>query len=84
MNGWVVLTGTKGFAGVTVIELRVAPVFGFSTTRPAVPLTVPDCAVMVADPVVTPLAIPAAIEATLASEELHCTVLVRSLLLPSE
>jgi hypothetical protein len=80
----VVLTGTEGFAGATVIEVRVAPALGFSTLRVAVPLTVPDWAVIVADPIARPLAIPVAIEATLASEDPHCTVLVRSLLLPSE
>jgi hypothetical protein len=47
-------------------------------------LTVPDTAVIVTEPLARPLAIPPATDATVPSEVLHCTEVVRSLLLPSE
>jgi hypothetical protein len=66
------------------MDCNVAPGFGFSTFRPAVALTVPDTALIVTEPFAMPLAMPPTTDATVLSEVLHCTELVKSLLLPSE
>lgn len=63
VNCLVVPTGMLELAGVTAIEVTVAPV----TVSAAVPLTEPDVAVIVAVPVPTAVASPA--ELTAATEE---------------
>ena len=70
-------------AGEITIEVRFAA--ALLTVRLAVDFKVPDCAVMVTVPEADPVAMP--VEATLAivaSDELHCTVLVTSFEVPSD
>jgi len=55
-----------------------------STTKPAVPLIEPCCAVMVEVPADSPVACPPlVIVATFVAEELHCTAFVMARVLPS-
>ena len=83
VNCWVVLTGIEEARGDRVIDVRLAA--ALVTVRIAVPLILPDCAVTVTTPTATPLAAPALLtDAKFVSDELHCTELVMSLLLPSE
>jgi len=63
VNCLVVLTGMLELAGVTVMEVTVAPV----TVSAAVPLTEPEVALTVAVPVPTPVARPE--ELMVATEE---------------
>jgi len=66
-------------AGVTAMETRESV-----TVRVAVPLTVPEVAVMLVDPTAMAVAKPpVAIVATLEFDELQVTELLKSLLLPS-
>jgi hypothetical protein len=81
VNCWLVLIVMEDATGNIAIETRfVAAAF---TLRVAVACTVPDCAVMVtvpgADPVAAP---PEAMLAIFESEELHCTELVTSFVVP--
>jgi hypothetical protein len=70
-------------AGETVIELKLAAATVIFML--AKPWTVPDFAVMVTDPLATPVAIPLALMVAIAvSDELQTTVPLTSLLLPSE
>ena len=70
-------------AGDSAIETKFAA--ALETLRLADPCTLLDTAVMVALPRLEPVARPAAVTlATVASEELHCAVLVTSCVLPSE
>lgn len=83
MNCRLVLTAIEGAAGEITIEVKF-PAAAF-TVNVAVAFTVPDWAVMVADPDAAEVAIPPALMlATLVSEEAHCTELVTSLVVPSE
>lgn len=69
-NCFVVPTAILEFAGVTLIETRVAAV----TVSEAVPLTDPEAAVIVVVPVATPAATPAGLMvATELNEELQVT-----------
>jgi hypothetical protein len=66
-------------------EMSMAVSFAAVTVRLADPLTVPDVAVMEADPEATPVARPVtSTEAMLLALELQTTLLVRSVELPSE
>jgi len=77
VNCWLVPNAIEGVAGVTAIETSAAAV----TARVVLPLIAAEVAVMVVDPtpalVAKPL-LPAAllIVATVAADELHCTVVV--------
>ena len=78
-----VLTGIELAAGVTTMDIKfaAAPV----TLSVAVPVIVPDCAVMVTTPATRALASPVLlIEATLASEVDQVKEVVKAWLLPSE
>ena len=80
MNCWVRPATTVGVAGVTAIETSVGPV----TVRVAVPLTEPEVAVMVVEPMETPIAKPALeILATPGLELVQVTELVRSAVVES-
>ena len=71
----------EGEAGVTAIETRVAAV----TVMVVDPVTLPELALMVVVP--TPMALarpPGEIVATVPTEELQLTVVVRFCVLPSE
>lgn len=79
VNCWFVAGAIETVAGVTAMETRE-----MVTIRVALLLTLPDVAVMVVEPTALPVASPLlAIVATLVSDELHVTELVKSLLLPS-
>lgn len=83
MNCWAVWTGRDEAAGAITIELKftAAPL----TVRAAVDFKLPDTAVMVTVPGADPVAIPAEVTlAILESDELHWTVPVTSLLVPSD
>ena len=68
-------------SGEISTEVRMAEV----TLSVADPLAVPDVAVIVAEPVPTPVAKPVGLTvATFAAFELHVTLLVISVVLPSE
>src|SRR2546427_6128108 len=70
----------RGLAGLIVIETRCT----FATVRPVDPLTVPNVAVIVAEPRATLVASPRLlIVATVAWDELHRTEAVRSCVLVS-
>jgi len=72
--------GTDGFAGVTAIDTRVAGV----TVSVVLPLTPPELAWMVVEPVPAAVAKPAVlIVATVTEEELQVAVLVRFCVVPS-
>jgi hypothetical protein len=78
-----VLTATEDAAGDIAIEARLLA--AELTLSVAVACSVPDCAVMVTVPAADPDAVPpAAMLAMFESEELHCTELVISFVLPSE
>jgi hypothetical protein len=78
MNCCVVPGAMAGFAGVTAIELRTT-----FTVRLSVPVMPPTFALMMQEPVVFAVTIPpAATVATLALDELHTAVPVRSCVLP--
>jgi hypothetical protein len=83
VNCTLVLTAMEGAAGEITIDVRFPA--AALTVNVAVPLMVPDLAVIVADPdaeaVATPLAL---MLATFVSEDPHCTELVTSLVVPSE
>ena len=69
--------------GETVMLFRLTP--ALVTVKTAVAWTLPETALIVTTPTATPLASPELLTlATVVSEELHCTLEVRSLLLPSE
>ena len=71
---------TDGLAGVTAIETKVGAV----TVRTVDPLIVPEVAVIVVNPALSPLARPPeATVATLGVEELQVTEEVMSRVLPS-
>lgn len=75
VNCWVVPNATEGFAGVTAIDCRVAPV----TAKPPEPLTLPNVATTVTAPAATEVANPCVgaellIVATVPSPALQCTV----------
>ena len=84
VNCWVLPNAIEGVAGVTAIDTSVAAV----TARVVLPLIAAEVAVMVVDPtpalVAKPL-LPGAllIVATVAADELHCTVVVMFWVLPS-
>ena len=95
MNCSAVLTGIDAEGADTAIETRFGPEpppdpppplpLELETTRLALPCMAPDFAMMVVCPLPAALAMPAAFtDATLLSEDDHCTVAVTSLLLPSE
>ena len=73
----------EGFAGVTAIDSRTAAV----TLIVVLPLSDPELAVICADPVPTvdasPLLVVLLMVAMVGALELHCTVLVKSCVLPS-
>lgn len=70
VNCLLVPTGMVELAGVTAIETRLAPL----TVSDVVPLTVPEAAVIVVVPALTPLANPVEFTAATAPElELHVT-----------
>ena len=83
---WILkVRATEGFAGVTVIELRVAAV----TVSAVEPEVVPSVALMVVDPAATVVALPcepATLEmvATVVADEDHVTWVVTSCTVPSE
>jgi len=80
-NCWMTATGMLGFAGVTVMEDRVAEV----TVRVVLPETLPVVAVMVAVPIATVLARPLLFTvATEGLDELQVTCMVISLVVPPE
>jgi hypothetical protein len=82
-NCWVALTGIELAAGATVTDSKfaAAPV----TLRVAVPLIVPDCAVMITTPVIRAFARPVLlIEATVVSEVDQFKDVLTTWLLPSE
>src|SRR5437660_2401363 len=84
INCCVVPKAMKGFAGVTAIDCRTAAV----TLIVVLPLIVPEVAIIWAEPVPTLNANPAVFDtllivATVEAFELHCTVLVKSCVLPS-
>ena len=84
INCCVVPKAMKGFAGVTAIDCRTAAV----TLIVVLPLIVPEVAIICAEPVPTLNANPAVFDtllivATVEAFELHCTVLVKSCVLPS-
>jgi hypothetical protein len=83
VNCCVVFIGIEAAAGETLIEFKLTAatvMFRFAN-----PWMVPDFAVMVTAPLITPVAIPLALMVAMAeSEELQTTELVMSLLLPSE
>jgi hypothetical protein len=83
VNCWLVLTGIEDAAGDIAIELRfaAAPL----TVKAAFAVMLPDWAVMVTVPGANPVARPeGATLAMLESVELHCTVLLTSLVVPSD
>lgn len=83
MNCRVVCSGIDEAAGVTTIELRFTA--ALLTVRVAVDFKFPDWAVIVTLPGAEPFAMPAFDTlAMVESEELHCTVPVTSLLVPSD
>ncbi len=83
VNCCVVFTGIEEAPGATLIELKFTA--ATVTFRFAIPWTVPDFAVMVTVPLITPAAIPLELIVAIAgSEELQTTEPVTSLLLPSE
>jgi hypothetical protein len=78
-----VLTGIEGEAGESEIEVRFAA--AALIVKVADEFMDPDCAVIVTDPAVDPVATPAALMlAMLESDDPHCTVAVMSLEVPSE
>jgi hypothetical protein len=80
VNCWVPPFETVGFAGVTAIDTRVAGV----TVRVVLPLTPPELAWIVVEPVPAVVARPAVlIVATVTEEELQVAVLVRFCVVPS-
>lgn len=83
VNCCVVFTGIDDAAGETLIELKLTA--ATVTSRLANPWIVPDFAVIVTVPLITPVAIPFELMLAIAeSEELQTTEPVMSLLLPSE
>ena len=65
------------------MEIKFAP--ALLTLSVAVACKDPDCAVTVTTPNATAVAIPVPLtDAMLESDELHCTELLKSLLVPSE
>ena len=82
-NCWLVFTGMVAPEGDTVILTRLVP--ALVTVRIAVAWKLPDTALIVTTPTAAPLASPELLTVAIAvSDELHCAVEVRSLLLPSE
>jgi hypothetical protein len=84
LNCWVVPNAIDGVAGVTAIDTSTAVV----TARVVLPLIEPDVAVIVVVPTPALVAKPLLpgvllIVATVADDELHCTVVVISWVLPS-
>lgn len=80
VNCCVLPAAIEGFAGVTAIEARTGEI----TVSVVVPCTVPETAVIVVLPVMTPLASPAElIVATVGADELHVADAVKSCVLPS-
>lgn len=84
VNCWVAPRGMKGIAGVTAIADRTACV----TVKGVDPVTDPQAALIVVVPVAKPVACPSLpgvspTAATVFAEEAHCTVWVRSRVLPS-
>ena len=80
VNGDVVPKANEGFAGVTAMETRTAA----ATLITAVPVIVPDVALIVDAPTPVPVARPPAVTvATEVSDELQVTVFVRTCVLPS-
>ena len=78
-----VLTGIELVAGVTIMDIKFAA--AAVTLSVAVPVIVPDCAVMVTTPATRALASPVLlIEATLASEVDQVKEVVKAWLQPSE
>lgn len=78
-----VLTGTEVATGDRVMPVKFVP--ALVIFKVALPCMDPNCAVTVTTPTTTPVANPALLtEATLVSEELQSTELVRSFELPSE
>lgn len=85
MNCWVAPKGIEGVTGARVIDTNIAVDV---TVRLAVPLIVPTFAVIVLNPIPTPLAkpwLPAAslMVATPSAEEVQSAVVVRFCVLPS-
>lgn len=82
-NCWVVFTGIVGPEGDTAMLSKLVP--ALVMVRTAVAWKLPDTALMVTTPTAAPLASPELLTvAIVVSDELHCAVEVRSLLLPSE
>lgn len=83
VNCWLVLTGIEEDAGETAIDFKFAAAAAMDSVADAWAL--PVCAVIVALPAATAFASPFALtEATLASEDVHLTVLLTSPVVPSE
>jgi hypothetical protein len=81
VNCWVAAFAIVGFAGVTAMETRAAGV----TFSVAVPLMIPDAAVIVEEPTPAPVARPpVVIVANEVTEEVQVTLLVRFCVLLSE
>lgn len=80
VNGWVVPSAMEASAGMTVSETRANAV----TIRVVDPLTSPEAAVMFVVPVLALVSRPvASMAATVASQELQVTAVVKSCVLPS-
>lgn len=76
-------TAKEGVAGEITIDVRFPA--AALTVKVALPLMVPDWAVIVADPEAEAVATPPALMlATFVSEDPHCTELVTFLVVPSE
>jgi hypothetical protein len=79
VNCWVLPAAIDGDAGVTAIEVNTAAV----TVSVVEPLTVPDLAVMVADPCATPVAKPPLLMVAIAVvEEVQVALPVRFCVVP--
>jgi hypothetical protein len=80
-NCCLVLTGSEDAAGETVRPVRL--LLALVTATVALDFIVPDVAVTVTMPFARAIALPAATDTTLVSDEVHCADVVRSFELPS-